>query len=448
MKEQNTTIAAIATPPGEGGVAMIRISGKEAREIASSCFSHDVLTQESHTLKFGTILDEHKNPIDEVLLAVMQAPRSFTGEDVVEIYCHGGSFVSQKILKRILSCGAKAAGPGEFSLRAYLNGKIDLAKAEAIASLIHAKNDLALSAEESQLRGALSLKITKFQESLTEVAAIIEAWVDYPEEGLEFASKEEILQKLQFIALELTNLKATFRDGRILSHGIDLCILGAPNVGKSSLMNALIGYDRAIVTDIAGTTRDVLEEKIQFGSLHFNLIDTAGIRPFTSDIIEKEGMRRSLEKAEKADILLLVLDSSRPLLEEEKELQKSLPEEKTLVVYNKIDLGAPYTGKGICISAEKGLGLDHLKKAIEEHIFEKGPPSKEAIILTKERHYKAVEEALSALKLVIEGLEGDLSAEFISFDLRQALKHLSSIMGINVTEEILNEIFSKFCVGK
>jgi tRNA modification GTPase len=330
-------------------------------------------------------------------------------------------------------------------MRAYLNGKIDLAKAEAIGALIHAQNELALSAASDQLQGSLSRKIESFQKELTQIAAIIEAWVDYPEEGLEFASVMDILSKLEAIQKELYALERSFRDGRIASYGINLCILGAPNVGKSSLMNALVGYNKAIVTPIAGTTRDVLEEKIRIGNLHFNVIDTAGIRE-TSEEIEQEGIRRSFEKAEKADLILLVLDASRPMEAREIELSKTLPAEKTITIWNKKDIGT--AREGLLISAKEGTGLDELKEAIEKLIWNKGSTPKDQIMLTQERHYKAVKEATHALNLVIHGLETDLSAEFISFDLRQALKSLSSIIGTNVTEDILNEIFSKFCVGK
>jgi tRNA modification GTPase len=442
MREK--TIAAIATPPGDGGIAIIRISGEEAIAIANQILSYDVSLQKSHTLKLGSVLGK-SGLIDQALVSVMHAPNSFTGEDVVEIQCHGGSFVSQKVLEAVIQAGASIAAPGEFSMRAYLNRKIDLAKAEAIGTLIHAQNELALSAASDQLQGKLSQKIQNFQKELTQIAAIIEAWVDYPEEGLEFASVMDILSKLEAIQKELCALELSFRDGRIASYGINLCILGAPNVGKSSLMNALAGYNKAIVTPIAGTTRDVLEEKIRIGNLHFNLIDTAGIRE-TSEEIEQEGIRRSFEKAEKADLILLVLDASRPMEAREIELSKTLPLEKTLIVWNKKDIATAQ--EGLLISAKDGTGLDELKEAIEKLIWNKGAPAKDQIMLTQERHYKAVKETINALNLVIHGLETDLSAEFISFDLRQALKSLSSIIGTNVTEDILNEIFSKFCVGK
>ncbi len=445
------TIAAVATPPGEGGVAIIRISGEEAIAVADRLFSRDVNAIKSYRLQFGKVLDEAGHPIDEILLAVMRAPRSFTGEDVVEIHCHGGRIITERVLARILACGAEPAAPGEFSQKAYLNGKLDLAQAEAIQQLIAAKSGRAADAAEQQLSGALSRKVSDLQQRLTGIAAIIEAWVDYPEEGLEFATEEELLADLEAVHKELAHLQATFRDGRILTHGINLCILGAPNVGKSSLMNALLGYERAIVTDIAGTTRDVLQEELRLGDLHFNLIDTAGIRE-TTEVVEQEGIRRSHQTAEKADLILAVLDSSRPLTAEEQQLVTSLPASKTLLIWNKSDIAA-HTAE-ICdllsvhISARQGTGLDELTRAIHTLVWEEGPPSKEEIVITQERHHRALTAACEALAVTIDGLRGDLSAEFISFDLRGALKSLGTIIGTNITEDILGEVFSKFCVGK
>lgn len=452
LSRESQTIAAIATPPGEGGIAVIRISGEHALDIAQKLFSKNVLSLPSRMITFGKILDSNRTVIDDVLLFTMRAPHSFTGENVVEIHCHGGVFITQQVLSRVFQCGASPAEPGEFSQRAFLNGKIDLAQAEAIQQLIHAKSDLALSAAKTQLNGHLSKTISQWQNKLTHIAAIIEAWVDYPEEGLEFASHETILSQLSSIHGEIEALKDSFYDGRTLNQGIDLCILGAPNVGKSSLMNALIGFDRAIVTDIAGTTRDILEAEIKWGGLHFNLIDTAGIRT-TDEIIEQEGIRRSLEASQKADLILVVLDASRSLEEHELKLISALPKQKTLLVWNKIDLphlAIPQIEDlfSVEISVKNLMGLSHLKETILSLIYQEKRFSKEEVMITQERHYQALFEALNYLKQVINGLQTNVSAEFISFDLRATLKALGRIVGTDVTEDILNAIFSNFCVGK
>ncbi|MDN3504962.1 MAG: tRNA uridine-5-carboxymethylaminomethyl(34) synthesis GTPase MnmE [Rhabdochlamydiaceae bacterium] len=446
----NETIAAIATPPGTGGIAVIRISGSKAIEIANKLFSKDVFALKTHTLTFGKVLDQFRAQIDEVLLAIMKAPRSFTGEDVIEIHCHGGALISQKVLSRCLECGAKAAGPGQFSQRAFLNGKLDLSQAEAIQQLIHAKSEKATQAAANQLKGSLSSHIKQFQHSLTQIAAIIEAWVDYPEEGLEFASKEEIISELQTIYSSLFKLQSTFHEGKIISQGVNLCILGAPNVGKSSLLNALLGFDRAIVTDIAGTTRDLLQEEITLGGIHFNLIDTAGIRQ-TDEIIEKMGIERSKQAQKEADLILLVLDSTQTISNDEIKLIDSLPKSKTILVWNKIDhphsTPSPYENS-TPISAKNNTEIVTLQNDILQLVFNGNAPDKSQVTITQERHYQELTRALESLKNVIEGLESDLSAEFISFDLRDGLKALGQIIGTNVTEDILGAIFSKFCVGK
>ncbi|MCB1108538.1 MAG: tRNA uridine-5-carboxymethylaminomethyl(34) synthesis GTPase MnmE, partial [Chlamydiia bacterium] len=305
------TIAAIATPPGEGGIAVIRISGPESLKIANAVFSKNIYLFKSHTAHYGHIQNAQGELIDHVLVLPMLAPRSYTGEDVVEIHCHGG-LMATKVLKTILDAGASPAGPGEFTYRAYINGKMDLAQAEAVQALIGAKNELALKAANAQLEGALSQKIENFQKQLADTAAILEAWVDFPEEGLEFASLEETIANLETIQTSMHALNASFHDGKIISQGLSLCLVGSPNVGKSSLMNLLLGKDRAIVTHLPGTTRDTLEDDLKIGGLHFRLIDTAGMR-VTDELIEKEGIKRSQKALEQADLILFVLDTTRPL---------------------------------------------------------------------------------------------------------------------------------------
>lgn len=446
--QKNDTIAAASTPPGAGAIAVIRLSGPKAFEIAGSVFTGPVASFPTHTAHYGKILSKDGETIDHVLLLVMKNPRSYTGEDTVEISCHGGSLISRRILERLYEMGARPAEPGEFSLRAFLNGKIDLAQAEAVQELIAAKSERAMEQASRQLEGLLSKTVSQFQAELTDIAAILEAWVDFPEEGLEFATMEEILSQLEGICDKMERLSLTFHNGKILHEGIALCLLGSPNVGKSSLMNALLGVDRAIVTEIPGTTRDLLQEDLHLGSFHFRLIDTAGIRE-TEEVVEKEGIRRSQKAMEEADLVLLLLDASRPLSAGDRNLMEMAPRDKTLLVWNKIDLGKPDARiSPIGISAKKRIGLDGLQEAIERLIWKNGPPSKEEVVITKLRHFQALTNAIQYAKSCIDGLKKGVSAEFASSDMRSCLNELSLIIGRNVTEDILSAIFSKFCLGK
>jgi tRNA modification GTPase len=442
------TIAAVATAPGEGAIAVIRISGPLAFPVAEEIFSRPIKDFKTHTAHYGHLLKADGSHLDSVLLLLMKGPNSYTGEDSIEISCHGGSLITRRVLERIFEAGARPAQPGEFSLRAYLNSKIDLAQAEAVQELIAAKSELALENAERQLEGALSKKIASFQKELTEVAAILEAWVDFPEEGLEFAAMEEIVADLESVCLRMERLRSTFHDGKALHEGLFLCLAGTPNVGKSSLMNALLRKERAIVTEIAGTTRDLLEEDFRLGQLHFKLIDTAGIRE-TTEIVEKEGIRRSQNAMQRADIILLLLDASRPLSSQDRELLRLAPKEKTVVIWNKIDLGKPQEPiPSVQISAKEQIGLDELQNAIEALIWKEGPPSKEEVLITQLRHHQALTNAIASCRAVITGLKEGISAEFVASDMRAALNELGKIIGTNVTEDILSAIFSKFCLGK
>ncbi len=444
------TIAAIATAHGEAAISIIRISGQSSLEIASKIFSRKIDNFPSHSAHFGRILDRDGKTLDSVLFLIMLSPNSYTGENSVEIHCHGGLLVTRKVLERVLEAGARAANPGEFTLRAFLNKKIDLAQAEAVAELISANSEIALHAAESQLEGRLSKTILEFQSELIDIAATTEAWVDFPEEELELESKKEINERLFNLQKKMEHLLETFHDGKILTSGINLAIVGPANVGKSSLMNLLCQKERAIVTPLPGTTRDTLEEKIQLGNLHLNVIDTAGIRE-TSDPIEKEGIKRSKKALESADVVLMVLDASKDLSLKDYEFLEAKAD-KTLVVFNKIDLvkklpKSPFKDTSY-ISAKENIGLDALKKQIEKMVFARPLPSKEELFLTKERHRDAIALALKSLKDAISALDQDLSPEFISSDIRFCLSSLSSIIGHDVTEDILSKIFSKFCIGK
>lgn len=445
------TIAAVATPPGEGGVAVIRISGKEAISIGSRIFSRPINHFKSHTVHFGKILDgEHV--VDEVLLLILRAPRSYTGEDTVEIHCHGGSLITKRVLETVLKAGAFAAGPGEFTYQAFMNGKLDLAQAEAVQQLIGAKNSLALDAASQQLAGNLSLQIRSFQQQLLDLAAILEAWVDFPEEGLEFASTEEVIISLETVLEQMQKLERTFDEGQKIHEGLTLCLIGRPNVGKSSLMNALLGKERAIVTPIPGTTRDILEADLQLCGLHFRLQDTAGIRD-TEEIVEQEGIRRSKQAIEQADIIFALMDITSPINEEDEELLTCLPPHKTLVIWNKIDL--PHTlakikdyPHQILLSAKTGQGIDKLKTTLMYMLWKDGPPAKDEVTLTSLRHKQALTEAIHSLTALISGLKKGISPEFVNCDMRATLKSLGAIIGLDITEDILSAIFSKFCVGK
>ncbi|MCH9630185.1 MAG: tRNA modification GTPase MnmE [Chlamydiia bacterium] len=450
--EKGKTIAAIATPPGDGGISIIRISGDFALDIANKVFSKDVKSFATHTAHLGSIISERGEKIDSALCLVMIGPNSFTGEHTVEMQCHGGKLVTQAALNAIFAAGAEPALPGEFSYKAFINGKIDLTKAEAIQELIAAKNERALKSAKRHLDGALHNEIVKLQKKLVEIAAIFEAWVDYPEEGLEFASYDDILEDLQKIEGIMKLLHASYHEGKILKDGLRLCMLGAPNAGKSSLLNALSKKERAIVTDIAGTTRDVIEEELLIGNLSVILSDTAGIRN-TGEAIEQEGIKRSFSASEDADLILYLIDANIGATKDDLSLLEKLDKEKTLVVWNKCDIHAPVNSihypHEVQISAKTKMNLDLLVKEIEKICsLEKLEEHKESVTLTSERHYKALMQAKTCVYAASDGLKKDLSPELLCIEIKEALKHLGTIIGFNITEDILSSIFSKFCVGK
>lgn len=445
------TIAAISTPPGEGGISIIRLSGSRAVEIANVLFSGKVTSYKSHTLHFGVIYDQEGNRLDEALLLLMRAPRSYTGEDIVELQCHGGMIASRKVLEACLAAGARAALPGEFTFKAFMNGKLDLAQAEAVQKLICAKNEESFAAASSHLEGALSKKIRSFQQKLTNLAAILEAWVDFPEEGLEFATQEEMDRELSELSRAMHKLLNSFEDGKKIEQGISLCIVGAPNAGKSSLMNALLNEERAIVTPIPGTTRDLLHGQMKIGQLHFNVTDTAGIRE-TPEEVEQEGIRRAKAMINQADFVLLVVDASQKF-----ELAQSslvdLPKDKTVLVWNKIDLPClcadlPSFIHESKVSAKNGEGIEELRESLNKLVWQRGTAPKDEVLISSVRHKEALKEAVDNVESVILGLKQHISCEFLAFELRSALNALGRIIGTNVTEEILSSIFSQFCIGK
>lgn len=451
--EKGRTIAAIATPSGEGGISIIRISGDDALLVANKVFSKDLSVVPSHTAHFGKIYNQKKEVLDQALALVMIAPNSFTGENTVELQCHGGSLITQAVLNAVYLAGAEPALPGEFSYKAFKSGKIDLTQAEAIQELISAKNETALKNAKRHLDGDLQEAILSLQKELVEVASIFEAWVDYPEEGLEFASLEEICDILKKLDSRMEILLSSYKEGKILKEGLRLCLIGAPNAGKSSLMNALSRKQRAIVTEIAGTTRDVIEEEIFLQNHNIILSDTAGIRE-TEECIEKEGIKRSYLVANDADLILYVIDSTKTSFAEEKKLLLQFSNEKLLLVFNKCDITSPSLEEfenfsKVCVSAKNKTGLDELKEAILSLAMKKSRNEEtSSVLVTSERHFKALNQAKLYVNAALSGLTNDLSPELLCIDIKAALKELGTIIGFNITEDILSSIFSKFCVGK
>ncbi len=446
------TIAAIATPPGEGGVAIVRISGPDAIDVADRIFSGAVHIFPSHTLHYGFVINEEGDNVDEVLMVPFLGGRSYTGEPVVEIHCHGGVLITRNVLDVVLQAGARPARAGEFTERAFLNGKLDLAQAEAVQNLISAKNQYALKAAEGQLEGHLSKKVRSYQERLLDPMSIIEAWIDYPEEDLEFSPFENVIVSLEEVVSEMEHLLSRFKETKMWIDGIGLCLVGAPNVGKSSIMNQLLGKEKAIVSSTPGTTRDLIDAEFRLSGLHFRLTDTAGVR-ITDEEIEKEGIRRSYLAMERADLVLLVLDLEKGLREEDAKLLNDVPKEKTIVVWNKCDLkkgerAIVPLSPVVELSAKTGEGILELEATIDQLLFEGKVPTLDEAVITTERHYEALTKAKEGVLAAIAGLKERRSAEFVSSDLRLALSELSTILGQEITEELLSRIFSNFCVGK
>ena len=446
---RDDTICALITPPGIGGVAIVRVSGQNAKQIVKPIFSKDPFGMNSHTVHFGKIRSFASSElIDEGLCLYMQGPHSFTGEDVIELQFHGGNLIAQKVIESLIQSGATLALPGEFSFRAYRSGKIDLLQAKGIQEMISARNEKSLKAAQSHLEGKLSKHLHSIKAQLLELAAVLEAWVDFPEEGLEFMSFDEMVTKLECENQKIKYLIDSFKTGHMLFSGATLCLVGEPNVGKSSLMNALLGKSRAIVTPIAGTTRDVIEEDLKLFDLTIRIKDTAGIRD-TDEVIEQEGIRRSLSAIDEADVVLFVKDATKPLSEKERDIYSRLQPSKTIFIANKIDEGLyEEDTRFYKVSAKYETGIDELKAHIYERLLSKGLEGKEDLLIMDESQKEALVNVHNLLHKVICGLKKDLSCEFIVIDLKEALKVLASLVGIDVTEDVLTALFSKFCVGK
>ncbi|MFA5404565.1 MAG: tRNA uridine-5-carboxymethylaminomethyl(34) synthesis GTPase MnmE [Ignavibacteria bacterium] len=451
------TITAISTPIGEGGISVIRISGGRTFDLIENIFykSSDrnkklkISDSSSHTIHFGYLFNEN-NLVDEVLISIFKKPNSYTGEDTIEISSHGGVLVTQKILSVILKSGGRLAEPGEFTKRAFLNKRLDLSQAEAVADLIKAKTDLALESSLKQLEGSLSSYISTVRQEIIDATSLIELELDFSEEGLEFVSKEEFKKKIDSLIEKLNNIISSYISGKIIRDGINLVITGRTNSGKSSLFNELLKSDRAIVSEISGTTRDYIQENIIMNGILFNLIDTAGIRE-SQDLIETEGIKRSFQKIEEADFVLYLIDSSETdkFINKEIEFFKNkFDPKKSLLVFAKNDI-KDLKEKGITISIFNDASLYKLKQKITNKIKESSvQKSSSEIILTNLRHKICLDNVILSLKQVVESIDKKMSGEFISVDLRNALNYLGEITGEVTNEEILNNIFSKFCIGK
>ena len=455
------TIAAIATAASSSGIGIVRISGEESFQIIDQIFKgkgkkeKKLSTEPSHTIHYGFICDGDE-VIDEVLVLIMKGPKSYTGEDTVEIDCHGGVLVTRKILETVLNYGARPAEPGEYTKRAFLNGRMDLSQAEAVIDVIHAKNQYALKSSVRQMEGAISKRIRQLREKLIYQIAFIESALDDPEHISLNGYGETLHKELGPVKEEIDELIRSSENGRVLSEGIETVILGKPNAGKSSLLNALVGEERAIVTDIAGTTRDTLKETILLEDLSLNIIDTAGIRD-TNDVVEKIGVEKAKRAADQADFIIYVVDGTCPIDENDEEILRVIKDKKVLVVLNKSDLfmvlsveelkektGHPV----IVISAREQQGIKRMEDEIKSMFYEGKIDFNDQVFITNARHKNALFHAQKSLSMVEESILSGMPEDFYSIDLMDAYEQLGTILGEAVEEDLVNEIFRKFCMGK
>lgn len=454
------TIAAIATAMSNSGIGIVRISGDEALDVADRIFrpkkgSRKVSDMETHTIHYGYVTDGDE-VIDEVMLLIMKAPRSYTCEDTIEIDCHGGVLVMKKILETVLKYGARPAEPGEFTKRAFLNGRIDLSQAESVIDVINAQNELALKSSVSQLQGAVLEKIKAIRAVVLHEIAFIESALDDPEHVSLEGYPEQLHEIMSDAHSKVKKLLDSSDNGKMLKEGINTAIVGKPNAGKSSLLNILVGEERAIVTEIAGTTRDILQEQIQIGGIGLNVIDTAGIRD-TEDIVEKIGVNKSREYIEKADLIIYVVDSSTELDENDQEIIEAIQNKKAIVLLNKSDLD-PKTDASILqtqlnkpilsISAKNNTGIHELETLIEEMFFSGKLSFNDEVYITNIRQKNALAEAQDSLKMVLQSIADGMPEDFFTIDMMNAYETLGTIIGESVGEDLVNEIFSKFCMGK
>ena len=455
------TIAAIATPAGVGGIGVVKISGSSAWAIGERLFQPARVSEKlgSHRLYHGHILEpETGRPVDEVLTSFMRAPHTYTREDVVEINCHSGMAVLERILELVLRSGARLAEPGEFTRRAFLNGRIDLTQAEAVLDVIHSQTRRSLDLASEHLRGTLHLIITDLRTQLLQVLATVEAAIDFPDEEIETPEGAELAERLHTQVLDpLTDLLARYDDGRILREGLAVTITGKPNVGKSRLLNTLLRCDRALVTPVPGTTRDVIEEGCSLRGIPIRLIDTAGLRE-ADTLVEQLGMELTRDRLARADLVLFVLDRSAPLTQEDIRIHKELGETPRIILLNKADLDrhpdfaaieGRFPGETILeISALRGDGIEGLKDAVFQTINSRRLDTETSVVAPNLRHKMCLERTREAVIRAIELIEGEAATELVAIELQEALRHLGEIIGMTTTEEVLDQIFSQFCIGK
>ncbi|MCG3205143.1 MAG: tRNA modification GTPase MnmE [Elusimicrobia bacterium] len=445
MNHSDDTIVAIVTPLGEGGLGVVRLSGSQAFSIGDRLFQSKKKISEapSHTLHHGWIAG-----VDEVIASVFRSPHSYTGEDVLEFSCHGSPVILKEVVKLCESSGARMAQPGEFTERAFLNGKMDLAQAEAVAQLIHSVSTKARAVATEQLKGQLSHRIKKIRSPLIDLLAHVEANLDFSEEGLPLIDQHKMKSSLTSVLQDLGDLLSTSVKGRWFREGLRVALAGKPNVGKSSLFNALLAQDRAIVTSVPGTTRDTLEEKMEWEGFPIVLVDTAGLRS-TTDEVESLGTARAEQAHAHADILLLVLDASQPLTREDQDLLARLKDRNTVVVLNKADCGLQVQWpEGVVVSAKNGQGLSQLKLAVLHKVQGSSKESESTLVITNLRHAKHLEKAKGHLLQAMKAVDQKESEEAMALDIRAALQELGQITGEEITEDVLSAIFRQFCIGK
>lgn len=457
------TIAAISTAMTNSGIGIIRVSGEDAISIVHSVFINKrnqkcLNSYRSHTIHYGYIVDDNQLPVDEVMVSIMKAPHSYTMENVVEINCHGGVFIVQKIMDIVKNAGARIAEPGEFTKRAFLNGRIDLSRAEAVMDMISSKNEFALKSSMKQLKGSLFEMIKKMREDILYEIAFIESALDDPEHISLENYPEKLLDKTEIICDTLKKLLDTAHDGKLLKEGIQTVIVGKPNVGKSSFLNILVGEDKAIVTEVAGTTRDILEETISFGGITLNITDTAGIRN-TDDIVEKIGVERTRKALEEADLIVYIVDSSLPMDENDFDIIRMIKDKKIIVLLNKSDLNVCVTEEEIktYFSDEIKIlktsmtgkeGIDRFAEIIKEMFLTGDISYNDEVYITNMRHKEAIKDAYDSMLQVRKSIENAMPEDFYSIDLMSAYASLGKIIGEEVGEDLVNEIFSRFCMGK
>ena len=457
------TIAAIATGMTHSGIGIIRVSGDEALNVVDKIFvdkNYNPVMKEmkSHTIRYGFILDDKKEAVDEVMVSFMKGPRSFTAEDTVEINCHGSILIMNRILELVIKSGARLAEPGEFTKRAFLNGRIDLSEAEAVMDVISSKNEMALKSSLKQLKGSVSGIVKKLRDDIIYEIAFIESALDDPEHISLEGYPEKLSNKVDILLKDVDKLISSADNGKLIKEGINTVIVGKPNAGKSSLLNILVGEEKAIVTDVAGTTRDVLEENIKLHGIGLNIIDTAGIR-FTEDIVEKIGVEKAKKYAADADLVIYVVDSSVEFDDNDKEIMELIQDKKCIVLLNKTDLEAKVSEEElrnrikentviIKTSTRENTGIDEFENTIKEMFFQGEVTSNEEVMITNMRHKECLIDAYESLKQVKRSLMDDMPEDFYSIDLMSAYTSLGTIIGEEIGEDLMNEIFSKFCMGK